>query len=168
MTDLSQYHHAANTNPTQEARLSAIYDAIKSTPNHPLQDYQSVFEQVVAWGDMDIFQHLNNVRYYDYAQSARIDHLTRLNLFKEGIYTIIVSTSCQYQRSVVFPDTLWIGVRIKKVGNTSLAHEYAFYSTDQQALVATGESVIVQMTAAGDKLPFTDEQKQRMAAFKAF
>ncbi len=166
MTNLSQYHHAATTNPIQDSRVSAMYEAIKQTDSHPLQDYQTVFEQVVAWGDMDIFQHLNNVRYYEYAQSARIDHLTRLNLFKEGIFTIIVSTSCQYRRSVVFPDTLWIGVRTKHVGNTSLTHEYCFFSTAQQAVVATGESVVVQMTADGKKHPFSEEQKQRIHTFK--
>lgn len=162
MNTVSQYKHS----PQDDSRLRAIIDTINNTPDHPLQGYQSVFEQVVAWGDMDIFQHLNNVRYYDYSQSARIDHLTRLGLHKNGAYTVIVSTSCQYMRSVYFPDTLWIGVRVKKIGNTSLTHEYCYYSTDQQAVVATGESVVVNMDADGNKRAFSEAERATIQALR--
>ena len=37
-----------------------------------LADYPIVFEQRVAWGDMDAFGHVNNVIYYRYIESARL------------------------------------------------------------------------------------------------
>lgn len=136
---------------------------IRQTANHPLQDFGVVYPQVVEWGDMDAFQHVNNVVYYDYAQRARIFHLSKLGMFDGSVYTVIASSSCQYQRAVTFPDTLWIGVRAKKIGTTSLTHEYVFYSTAQQAVVAVAESVIVFFDETGKhKRPLTDAQKQAL------
>ncbi len=40
-----------------------------------LADYPIVFEQRVAWGDMDAFGHVNNVIYYRYIESARLYYL---------------------------------------------------------------------------------------------
>lgn len=158
---LSQYQHTTNTYD----RHQQLKNQINAMMTHPLKDYPTVFEQVMAWGDMDIFQHLNNVRYYEYAQSARIDHLGRYGFFDKGNYTVIVATSCQYLHSVLFPDTLWIGVRLKKIGNTSLTHEYCYYSTAQKRIVALGESVVVHMNAQGEKQAFNDNQKTIMAQF---
>lgn len=158
---VSQYRHSADPND----RHSQLKAHIDSLADHPLKGCGTVFEQVVAWGDMDIFAHLNNVRYYEYAQSARVDNMTRAGVFGNGEYTVIVSTSCQYKHSVYFPDTLWIGVKVKKIGNTSLTHEYLFFSTAQQKIVATGESVVVNMNANGEKTPFSDEKRAILANF---
>lgn len=158
---VSQYNHSVNHND-RHANIKAHIDSLDE---HPLKNCGTVFEQVVAWGDMDIFQHLNNVRYYEYAQSARVDNMTRAGVFGNGEHTVIVSTSCQYKHSVHFPDTLWIGVKVKKIGTTSLTHEYLFFSTTQQKIVAIGESVVVNMNANGEKVPFRDEQKAILEKF---
>ncbi len=146
-------------------RMDAIQAIIRQDDTHPLNAYPTVFEQVMAWGDMDIFEHLNNVRYYEYAQSARIDHLSRTGIFNKNNYTVIVSTSCQYHHSVLFPDTLWIGVRLKSMGNTSLVHEYCYYSTAQQKVVALGESVVVHMNADGQKQAFDEHERAVLEKF---
>lgn len=150
-----------------------IQHAITTTENHPLAEFGVVFEQTVAWGDMDAFNHVNNVRYYDYAQSARIHFMQQLALFdgageaSDGyeVLTILATSSCQYLRPVTFPDTLWLGVRAKKVGNTSLTQEYVYFSTAQNAVVATGEAVLVLFEKDGvTKRPLTDAEKQKIAS----
>lgn len=157
----SQYQYSFDQND----RHAALTAQLKADPNHPLHACGTVFEQPMAWGDMDAFAHLNNVRYYEYAQSARVDNMTRAGVFGNGEHTVIVATSCQYKHSVYFPDTLWIGVKVKNIGNTSLTHEYLYFSTAQQKIVATGESVVVQMSADGQKVPFSDAQKSVLVNF---
>ena len=49
-----------------------------------LQDYPVIYEQQVAWGDMDAFGHVNNVIYYRYIESARVCYLDKLNIFEQG------------------------------------------------------------------------------------
>lgn len=128
-----------------------------------LSDFCYVHEQLVDWGDMDAYGHVSNIRYYNYAQSARIGYVKAWQL-PENIYTIIVSTSCQYMSEVRFPDTLLIGVRTTKIGNTSLAQEYAYYSKTQDKIVAQGMSVLVLLDKdTHEKCPVSDAVKQTIA-----
>lgn len=40
-----------------------------------LKQYPVIYEQTVAWGDMDAFGHVNNAMYYRYVESARLAYL---------------------------------------------------------------------------------------------
>ena len=142
-----------------------IRDSIQQNPEHPLAQVGVVYPQHVEWGDMDALQHVNNVLYYEYAQRARIFYLEKLDLFDETTYTVVAASSCQYLRPVTYPDTLWIGVRAKKIGNTSLTNEYLYYSTAQNAIVATGESVLVFYDDTGtNKSIISDIEKAQLQA----
>lgn len=143
-----------------------VANLIKNTgKTHPLADFGVIYEQKVAWGDMDAFQHVNNVRYYDYAQSARVHYLEQINLFDENSFTVIASSSCQYLKAVTFPDTLLIGIRSKKIGNTSLVNEYVYYSTAQNAVVATAETVLVFLDTTGKfKRAISDVERENLLA----
>lgn len=117
---------------------------------------------------MDAFQHINNVQYYEYSQSARIHYMGAMGLFNQNAFTVLASSSCQYLRPVTFPDTLYIGVRIKKMGNTSITSEYHFYSEQQQALVATGEAVVVLFDSDGKtKRPLNPDMRQKIIDLEA-
>lgn len=131
-------------------------------PARPLADFAFVFTQIVDWSDMDAYGHVSNIRYYNYAQSARVRYIERMGL-PEDTYTIIVSTACQYKSEVKYPDTLQIGMRTTHIGNTSIAHEYVYYSQTQQKVVATGSSVVVLMNKSGGKRPVDDALKARIA-----
>ena len=50
-----------------------------------LKDYPVVYEQSVAWGDMDAFGHVNNVIYYRYIESARIRYFDQLDVFNRPL-----------------------------------------------------------------------------------
>lgn len=149
----------------------AISDVMRSDiaqqAQHPLKAFAVIYEQKVEWGDMDAFNHVNNVVYYDYAQRARIHYLEQIDMFNLQTYSVLASSSCQYLRSITFPDVVWIGIRAKKIGNTSLTHEYVYYSTAQQKVVATAESVLVFFDQAGkNKQPISVKQRQQMTALE--
>lgn len=131
--------------------------------DHPLADFAVIYEQTVEWGDMDAFAHVNNVTYYDYAQRARIHALRQLGMFTAQTYTVVATSSCQYLRPVTYPDTLWLGVRAKKIGNTSLVQEYVYFSTAQNAIVAMGEAVLVFFEEDGvTKHTLTDTEREKL------
>lgn len=152
---------------TTDPISAAMKHALKN-PDHPLAKFAVVFEQVVAWGDMDAFNHVNNVQYYAYAQAARIHFMQQFGMFGDNLVkTVLATSSCQYLRAVTFPDTLWIGVRTKKIGNTSMVQEYAYFSTGQNAIVATGEAVLVMFEADGvTKRPLSEAEKQKIVALE--
>ena len=108
-----------------------------------LAQYPVIFEQRVAWGDMDAFGHVNNAVYYRYIESARLAYLDRLNILVGPLLTVVATNQCRYLKPVVYPDQLKIGVRIEDIGTTSFRMSYLLWSESQQAYVATGDAVIV-------------------------
>ncbi|MBT0885999.1 MULTISPECIES: acyl-CoA thioesterase [Acinetobacter] len=108
-----------------------------------LADYPIVFEQRVAWGDMDAFGHVNNVIYYRYIESARLYYLAHLKILQQDVLTVIASNQCKYIRPVVYPDILKIGVRVEELRNSAMRMHYLIYSEAQQMVVAEADAVIV-------------------------
>lgn len=106
-------------------------------------EYPIVHEQNVAWGDMDAFGHVNNVMYYRYIESARINYFDALNIFEQKVLTVVASNQCKYLRPVFYPDQLKIAVRVDELRNSAMRMTYQLFSTAQNALVATAEAVIV-------------------------
>nr|WP_201598226.1 acyl-CoA thioesterase [Psychrobacter vallis] len=137
---------------------------------HPdaLASYPIIHHQPIHWGEMDAFNHLNNVVYYRYAESARIGYLQALGMFDGSMVTVLAQSSCQYLRPVTYPDTLLLGVRCQRLGNTSIVMEYSYYSTAQKAIVAAAEAVVVRLASNGkEKLPWTEEERERLLALEA-
>ena len=148
----------------------AAHVASNIADNHPdeLSHYPIIHHQPIHWGEMDAFNHLNNVIYYRYAESARIGYLQALGMFDGNMVTVLAQSSCQYLRPVTYPDTLLLGVRCQRLGNTSIVIEYSYYSCAQELIVATAEAVIVRLDSDGkDKLPWTAEERERLLALEA-
>lgn len=147
--------------------LTEIQETLDKDNNHPLTDFAVIYCQQVEWGDMDSFGHVNNVVYYTYAQNARIHYNSQLNLFNAKSFSVMAASSCRYFKPVCYPDTLWIGVRVKKIGNTSLVQEYSYYSTALDTIVASGESVVVYLDGAnGQKKNIDDAKKTAIRALE--
>lgn len=108
-----------------------------------LAQFPVIYEQKVAWGDMDAFGHVNNVMYYRYIESARIAYFDLLNVFDQDVVTVVASSQCKYLKPIFYPDVLHIGARVEEVRNSAIRMHYILYSTQQQAVVADGEAVIV-------------------------
>ena len=105
--------------------------------------FPAVYEQKVAWGDMDAFGHVNNVMYYRYIESARIAYFDLLNVFEQDVLTVVASSQCKYLKPVFYPDVLHIGARVEEMRNSAIRMYYVLYSEKQQQVVAEGEAVVV-------------------------
>ena len=108
-----------------------------------LAQFPIVYEQKVAWGDMDAFGHVNNVQYYRYIESARIAYFDRLNVFEQDVLTVVASSQCKYLKPVFYPDVRHIGAGIAEMRNSAIRMHYVLFSEQQQEIVADGEAVIV-------------------------
>lgn len=147
---------------------TSIIDNLDNHCPEELAHYPIIHQQPIHWGEMDAFNHLNNVVYYRYAESARIGYLKALGMFDGNMVTVLAQSSCQYLRPVIFPDTLLLGVRCQRLGTTSIVIEYSYYSMAQAAIVATAEAVIVRLESNGqDKKPWTNEERERLLALEA-
>ena len=157
---MDSFHQTANLTPN----ISANHDHVPDELCH----YPIIHHQPIQWGEMDAFNHLNNVVYYRYAESARIVYLQALGMFDGSMVTMLAQSSCQYLRPVTYPDTLLLGVRCQRLGTTSIIIEYSYYSSAQQAVIATAEAVIVRLDSKGkDKLPWTEDERERLLILEA-
>ena len=109
--------------------------------------YSVVITLPVLWGDQDAFGHVNNNAYFRWFESARIAYSQRIGLFDlfkaERIGPILASIACDYRRQVNFPDTVHVGIRVTRIGRTSLGLEHAIFSESHAAVAAEGSSTIV-------------------------
>ncbi len=152
----------------QTLNPSSISNNLDNHRPESLSHYPIIHQQPIHWGEMDAFNHLNNVVYYRYAESARIGYLQALGMFDGNMVTVLAQSSCQYLRPVTYPDTLLLGVRCQRLGNTSIVIEYSYYSCAQKAIVATADAVIVRLDSDGkNKLPWSIEERERLLALEA-
>ena len=112
-----------------------------------LKDYTTITVLPVQWGDQDAFGHVNNVVYFRWFESARIDLLhefpSSVTMSGSGLGPILASIKCDYRKQLRFPDTVYIGSRMTRVGRSSADIGHAVISHQQGQLVAEGSSVIV-------------------------
>ncbi len=130
-----------------------------------------VIEIPVAWGEMDAFQHVNNIVYFRYFESARIayfDRLDAINLMNQtGIGPILGSVQCRFKFPLTYPDTVFVGTRITKIQADRFTMEYYVYSHKADRLAAQGEGVIVSFNyRENKKAPLPDVLKERIMALE--
>ncbi len=113
----------------------------------PLHGYPVVVVLPVQWGDQDAFLHVNNTIYFRWFESARVAYTRQIGLtpmmVNEKIGPILASTTCNYRRAVTFPDTVHVGIRVARIGRSSLTMEHAVYSENHAVIVADGTSTSV-------------------------
>lgn len=109
--------------------------------------YPVIIELPVQWGDMDAFNHVNNVVYFRYFENARIAYFERTPVFEQmkqtGIGPVVAHTECRYRRPLTYPDRIWVGARSLTVQEHGFVHEYAVFSERQQTITTDGKARIV-------------------------
>lgn len=150
--------------------MTALHDITQPSFQRPeeLSQFPVIHPQPIHWGEMDAFNHLNNVVFYRYAESARIAYLFALKMFDGDMVTVLAESSCKYLRPVTYPDTLLIGVRCRHLGTTSIIMEYSYFSTAQNAVVATADAVIVRLdSSASKKVAWSEEERDALFDLEA-
>ncbi len=107
----------------------------------------SVVSFPVLWGDMDAFQHVNNtasIRWFESSRIRLIEHpLFAARLTIEGVAPILAAVSCNYRRQLRYPDTVHVGSKVTRMGNTSLTLAHTLVSEHLNEVASEGESVVV-------------------------
>ena len=124
-----------------------IQDHIPAAVQVALADYRCITTVPVQWGDMDAFQHVNNVVYLRWFESARTDLLgllqSAVTMSGSGLGPILVSIRCDYKKQLHYPDTVHIGSRVGKLGRSSVEVEHAVFSEQLGQMAGVGVSVLV-------------------------
>ena len=112
-----------------------------------LEGCSVVIEVPVAWGEMDSFQHVNNVVYFRWFESARIAYFEKVG-FRSleqngGVGPILHSTQARFRSALTYPDTVLVGTRVTELEATRFTMEYRVVSRSTDRLAADGSGIIV-------------------------
>ena len=109
-------------------------------------DYRHFQPITTRWHDNDIYGHVNNVTYYSFFDSAVNTYLIErggLDIHEGAVVGFVVSSSCDYFASIAYPDLIEVGVRVAKLGNSSVQYELAVFKAGESEACAAGRFVHV-------------------------
>jgi len=131
------------------------------------QTFHVVIELPVAWGEMDVFGHVNNIVYFRYFESARIAYFERsgviLHMKETGIGPILASTQCRFRAPLTYPDSVSVGTRAHSLEADRFTMDYRVVSHKLQSVAAEGSGVIVMFDYTNNgKAPIPDVLRKNM------
>lgn len=109
----------------------------------PTADTRSAYRHfqpiTTRWMDNDVYGHVNNVIYYSY-----FDTVVNTYLIREGVLDIgsgdtiglVIETQCNYFAALSFPDTVVAGLRVARLGNSSVRYEVGLFRNDEDVAAA--------------------------------
>ena len=106
------------------------------------------------WNDNDIYGHLNNVIYYELFDTVVNQWLIKNNLIdiKNGSNIgLIVQSGCNYFSSLQYPDDIEAGIRVTKIGNSSVRYEVGLFKQKDDLASADGFFIHVYVDKGTNK-----------------
>ncbi len=123
------------------------------------------------WMDNDVYGHVNNVVYYSYFDTAVNLYLIEagvLDFARSPVIGLVVETQCRYARPIAFPDRVDAGIRVARLGTSSVRYEIGLFRNDEAEAAAEGHFVHVYVDRATSRpVPLPDALRGALAALLA-
>lgn len=98
------------------------------------------------WMDNDVYGHVNNVVYYswfDTAVNAYLIEQGALDIHHGETIGLVIETQCNYFSPLAFPQMVEAGLRVAKLGNSSVRYEVGLFAQGEPLTAAKGHLVHV-------------------------
>jgi acyl-CoA thioester hydrolase len=112
------------------------------------------------WMDNDAYGHVNNVVYYSWFDTAVNAHLIEqgaLDIHASPVIGLVIETQCNYFAPLAFPQDIEAGLRVAKVGTSSVRYEVGLFAAGEPMTAAKGHFIHV----------YVDRQTRRPAPLPA-
>jgi acyl-CoA thioester hydrolase len=126
-------------------------------------DYPHFHTITTRWMDNDVYGHVNNVVYYSWFDTVVNQFLVANNVLDiehSPVIGLVIETQCNYFASVAFPETVTAGLRVTKLGNSSVRYEVGIFRGEEESASAQGHFVHVYVDRASRK-PSSIPEKMR-------
>lgn len=104
-------------------------------------DYRAFQHITTRWMDNDIYGHINNVVHYslfDTAVNGWLIERNVLDIHGSEQIGLVVETGCRYFSEMAFPDRISAGIRIARLGSSSVRYEVGLFRNDEETAAAEG------------------------------
>ncbi|MEA2280630.1 MAG: acyl-CoA thioester hydrolase [Solirubrobacteraceae bacterium] len=118
--------------------------------------YPHALAIATRWMDNDVYGHVNNVQYYSYFDTVINEYLISdggLDIHAGAVIGLCAESHCAYKAALAFPETVHAGLRVTKLGRTSVRYEIGLFRGEDAEPVAEGWFVHV----------FVDREQRRPA-----
>lgn len=106
------------------------------------------------WTDNDIYGHINNATYYGFFDTVANEYLINeggMDIQAAEIVGYIVASSCQYHAPIAHPCTVHAGLRVNRIGSSSVEYGIAIFAGDDTSAAAHGTFTHVFVDRTSDQ-----------------
>ena len=123
------------------------------------------------WADNDVYGHVNNSVYYFF-----FDTLVNQWLVEQGLLTVgesetvglVVQTGCDFFAPIAFPDIIHGGLRVAKIGSSSVTYEIGLFRNEDDQCAAKGHFVHVYVDEKSRRpVPISEDMREKLLALTA-
>jgi acyl-CoA thioester hydrolase len=128
-------------------------------------DYAHFTRITTRWMDNDVYGHVNNVVYYSFFDTVVNQYLVKgesLDPQTSPVVGLVVETQCRYFSPISFPDSVDAGIRVSKLGNSSVRYEVGLFRNDEAEAAAQGHFVHVYVDRATNRPAPIPEATRRL------
>jgi acyl-CoA thioester hydrolase len=104
--------------------------------------------------DNDAYRHVNNVVYYSYFDTVVNQYLIEagvLDIEASTVVGLVVETQCNYFTPITFPDAVDAGLRVARLGGSSVRYEVGLFRNDAPEASAQGHFVHVYVDRGSNR-----------------
>src|SRR6478609_5512944 len=115
-------------------------------PKDTRADFAHWLRIPTRWMDNDVYGHVNNVTYYSYFDTVVNQHLIAagvLDVERSPVFGVVAETSCRFFSSLTFPQVVDAGLRVARLGATSVQYEIGLFVDGVERPAAVGRFVHV-------------------------
>ncbi|MFT4518329.1 MAG: acyl-CoA thioester hydrolase [Halioglobus sp.] len=134
-------------------------------------DYKVFYPVSTRWSDNDVYGHVNNVVYYSYFDTVANRYLIEvggMDIADGRIVGYVVNSGCEYHAPITYPETIEAGVRVDKLGNSSVQYGIAIFKEGEEQAAAHGHFVHVFVERAENRsVPIPDNLRSALEKIQA-
>ena len=128
--------------------------------------YNTVIKINIDWADLDLFGHVNNVVFFKYIQTARVNYCELIGLTSlddaDKLSFMVASSQCRFKKPLYYPGHIHVKVRVDWIKNSSFQLDYLILKNEE--LIAEGTDILVVFDHVNKtKMSMPDDMRARVA-----
>ena len=131
-------------------------------------DYKHFQVMPTRWADNDVYGHINNSVYYFFFDTLVNSWLIETGLLEIGkseVIGLVVETGCNFFAPASYPDIIHGGLRVAKIGSSSVTYEIGLFKNDDDECSAKGHFVHVYVEETSRRpVALSDDMRAKLEA----
>jgi acyl-CoA thioester hydrolase len=121
----------------------------------------------IDWSELDYFKHVNNVSFFKYIQSARVNYWDRVGLTAAHLATntgpMLASVRCEFKNPLFYPGEVIILTRTEFIKNSSFGFHHLLLNAEGEHCAEAHDIMVMYDFNTEQKTPFPQQFRDAIA-----